>query len=104
MSTDELLTFCLIGVFATLYCVEKAAVKGTSFGRYSWLARGLRHLLFFVTLGVIVFLGTDWRNPFWEHRIGVALILIGVFLFVRTIAHRGEIQAGLESGRLKPGD
>ena len=98
------MAFLLVCVFLALYRVEKAAIKQTRFAPYAWLARGLRHLLFFAALGDIIFLGTDWRNPYWEHRLGIICILIGIALFARTVAHRKDIQAGLESRRIKAGD
>lgn len=102
---SEVVAAIFVIIFLALVYIEKAAGKTGGFGRYAWLARGLRRLLFFAALGMfLIFVGTDWHNAFWERTIGTLCLFIGIGLFIRTVLRRREIQEGLASGRIKPGE
>jgi protein-S-isoprenylcysteine O-methyltransferase Ste14 len=100
---EELFVIIFVCLYASLFFVEAAARKHTRLGQYAWFAHALRPLLFFGGIGaLVIFVGTDWDNPFWERIAGIACFLAGAWLFVRATCHRKQIQTDLESGRIGP--
>jgi protein-S-isoprenylcysteine O-methyltransferase Ste14 len=99
----ETVFIVLLVVWVLLYYVESSARKKTYLAKHAWLARATKHLLFFAGIGLfLIQYGTDWNNRRWEVTIGMAFILIGLLLSIRTCVHRKQIQQGLGNGTVKP--
>ena len=99
----EIIAIAFLITWTALYYVEKSARKKGGFARYAWLARAMRHLLFFTCTGLfLIIVGTDWDNRPWEVATGTALILVGLGLAARTCIRRKRIQKGLETGKIGP--
>ena len=87
-----------------MYYIEKFARDGKLKVYYGWLAYSFRPILFFCALGLlIIFIGTDWKSPFWELIAGLALILIGIVLSVRSLRKRKDIKDKFRAGEIEPG-
>jgi len=105
MQYKEIIVVIYALLWIVSFYVERSAGKNMAYGRYAWLAYGAKPMLFFGGIGFfLIFVGTDWRNPFWERNIGLICIIIGIGLFGKAVFYRKKIQAGLESGQIKPSE
>jgi len=99
----ELTVILICILWISLYYIESAARKGKLEIHYGWLAYSCRPIVFFGILGLfIIFVGTDWRSPFWEMIAGLSFICVGVAIGIRSLLRRKEIEARFRHEQIEP--
>lgn len=100
----EFIVAILIGLLIIYYYIEKLARDGKVRLYYAWLAYSFRPILFFWSIGFfLIFIGTDWHDPYWERIIGLVNVLIGLVISLRYLSKRKEIKNKIRTGEIESG-